>query len=141
MNLADQLDQFLWRRALQDVSASSGFQRALDFHVTFERREYDNPGVGEFCSDGNHRVDTTLVRKSKVHECYVWVVLPELLDGFLRAGRLSYQHHIRLIVDDCGETFAQQRMIIHTENTDLSSFRHRGCSPPDCDSSFLRFLR
>src|SRR2546429_3950839 len=44
--------------------------------------------------------------------------LPELLDGFLRAGRLSYQHHIRLIVDDCGETFAQQRMIIHTERSE-----------------------
>src|SRR5207249_11462772 len=58
--LADQLDGFLWRRALQDVSASSGFQRALDFHVTFERRLYDNQGVGEFCLDGKYRVETTL---------------------------------------------------------------------------------
>src|SRR5713226_4932948 len=139
VDLANHFSQLFGRHALEHVAAGPRFQGALDFHVAFEGRQHDDARLGEFCADGYHRVDTTLVREPEVHESYVWLVLPKLLNGFPRIGGLRYQQHVRLIVDDRGEALAQQGMIIYAENADLSFFGHRTCSLPDCDFSFCPF--
>src|SRR5260370_9185592 len=68
-------------------------------------------------------------------------MLPVLLNGLLRIGGLRYQQHVLLIVDDRGQAFAQKRMIIYTQNTNLGLCRHRVCSLADCDFSLLGFPR
>src|SRR5260370_11900790 len=68
-------------------------------------------------------------------------MLPVLLNGLLRIGGLRYQQHVLLIVDDRGQAFAQKRMIIYTQNTNLGLCRHRVCSLADCDFSLLCFPR
>jgi hypothetical protein len=96
----------------------------LDFHIAFEGRQHNDSRFGKFCADGYHRVDTTLIRKPEVHESHVWLVFPKLLNGFLRVGGLSNQHHVRLIVDDRGNALPKQRMIIHAEYPNSSRFAH-----------------
>src|SRR5260370_17621708 len=125
VDLANHLNQLLGRHALEQVAAGSRFEGALDFHIAFKGRQDNDARFGEFSADGYHRVDTTLRRKAGGEESYVWLVLPKLLNGFLRVGRLSYQHHIRLIVDDRGKALPKQRMVIHTENPNSSGFAHR----------------
>src|SRR6266404_3144415 len=90
MNLPNHFNQILGRHALEHVTAGSRLQRPLDFHVAFKGRQHNDARLGEFRSDGYHRIDTTLVRKPEVHESYVWLVLPKLLNAFLCVGRLGY---------------------------------------------------
>ncbi len=124
VDLSNYFNQILGWHALEHVAAGSRLQRALDFHVAFKGRQHNDARLGEFRADGYHRVDATLVRKPEVHESYVRLMLPKLLNAFLRVGGLSYQHHVRLIVDDRGKALLKQRMVIHAENANSSKSTH-----------------
>src|SRR5262249_61551904 len=51
-------------------------------------------------------------------------MLTELLDGFAAVGGLGHQRHVRLAVDDGGDSLAQQRMIINAQDADAGLITH-----------------
>ena len=119
VDLTHRIGQLLRRHALQHVAARAGGQRALNLDVPFERRQHDDARVGELVADRDHRVDAADVRQAEIHQRDVRTMLAEALDRLAAGRRLGDQHHVRLAVDDGGDAFAQQRMIVDAEDADL----------------------
>jgi hypothetical protein len=46
ITFADDLDQFLCGRGLEQITACAGVQRAFDFHVSFKGRKHHNAACG-----------------------------------------------------------------------------------------------
>ncbi len=56
------------------------------------------------------------IRRFEVQQRHVGPVPPKLLNGFTSACCLRHHDHIRLVIDDLRNAFAQQVMIIDAEN-------------------------
>ena len=73
--------------------------------------------------DGIHRIYAVHIGKPKVHDYNVGLEFTKALDGVAASRSLTYQMHIRLSIDNSGKTIAQQRMIIHAEDS-LEIIKH-----------------
>src|SRR5258705_9323550 len=74
--------------------------------------------------DGNHDINATHVRESKIHQRYVWPVLAKLLNRLLTIRCFGDQFHIWLAIDKRSDAFAQQVMIIRAQNSDRFDLAH-----------------
>src|SRR5687768_16361511 len=63
MRLANDFDKLFRRRRLEQITTCTSLERALDLHVTFERRKHHKACVRAFCTDRNQRVDAADVRQ------------------------------------------------------------------------------
>ena len=66
-----------------------------------------------------YRIDAAHVREPEVHESDIGLVFTKTLDRFARVGSLRNHLHVRLAIDDGGNPFAHQRMVINTEDAYL----------------------
>src|SRR4051794_24074062 len=80
MDLANRLQQFLARRALEQVSIGARPQRALYVDVAVERCQHHDARRREFRADRDEGVDPTQVWKTEVHECDIGPVLAKTLN-------------------------------------------------------------
>src|SRR4029450_3861981 len=119
-DLPDHFDQLRRRGGFQEIAASPGRERSLYLDVPFEGRQHDDPRLGELADDRADDVDSAAVRHPEIHKRDVRTMLPEQLDGFASARRLGHHFHVVLVVDDGGEAFAQERMIVDAEYPDLA---------------------
>jgi hypothetical protein len=53
----------------------------------------------------------------------------ETFDGLASVRRLRHHQHARLAIDDHGNPFAKERMIVNTENADGSVRKSPGRTP------------
>jgi|SRR5688572_20458966 len=113
MNLSDHIDKLLRRHVLQQVRTGAGLKSAMDFNITLKSRQHDDARIREFASDCNQRIDAADIGKSEVHECYVRSMFSELLNRVGAAGGFADQRHIRLTVDDDGNSLPEKWMIIN----------------------------
>jgi hypothetical protein len=96
----------------------------LDFDVAFKRCQDEYAGFGELLSDGNRRVNAAHIGKTKVHECHIRQVFPELVNTVLRIRCVGYQLHVCLTANHGAYPFADQGMIIDAQDTNPTFFVH-----------------
>ena len=113
VDLPDDVQQLARGHVLEHVSPSAGFERALDLHVALEGSQHDDAGVGKLRPDRDHDIDPAGVGKAQIHQSDIWPMLAKPLQGFARVGCFGYQRHIGLAVDNGGDPFAQQRMVVN----------------------------
>ena len=136
VDLADRLDQLPRRHALEQVAARAGRERALDLDVALEGREHDDASVGELGADGGERVDAAHVGQAQVHERHVGPLRPVLLDASRPVRRLGHELHVGLRVDQRADPLAQQRMVVHAQDSNTRCFGHcRRPRPPGAPGS------
>src|ERR1700733_15882158 len=78
VDLANHVQQFTGRHALEHITTGARLHGALDFHVALESGEHDDTSVREFRADANHDVDTADVGKPQVHQRNVGPMLAKL---------------------------------------------------------------
>src|SRR5262245_16628746 len=123
MHLPDHGHQFGWRHVLEHVTACAGGQRALNLHVAFEGRQHDDPRLRKFIPNRAQRIDPARIGQSEIHQGDVGVVSSKQFDRFMAVRCLRDHFHVRLVVDDRSEAFAEHRMIVDTEHADLHDRR------------------
>src|SRR6185503_20807586 len=84
--LADDLNKLFCRRGLEQITAGAGREGALDFHVAFEGGKHYNASIRIIIPDGNQRINSADIRKSHVHQSYIWFMLTKLLNRFMSGG-------------------------------------------------------
>src|SRR5580698_2351827 len=131
VHFTNSLQQDLGRHALDDVACRSTFESSLHFNIAFRRCDNNDPGFRKLASDRDHGVDSVHVRQSYIQEHDIRSMLPKELNRFLARRSLGRQLHLSLIIDQRGNPFAHQRMIIDTENSDTLDIVHLGGSSPD----------
>jgi hypothetical protein len=124
MNLADDSDQIAGGHVLKHIATRSGLKSPLNLDIAFECREHDDTSHRKIRSDGNHRVDAAHIGQSEVHESYVGLKHPKLLDGIRATGCLRDELHVLFIVDYSCDPFLQQGMIIYAEDTNTRVLAH-----------------
>src|ERR1700733_9587643 len=80
VDLANDLEHAFRSHALEQITASTCLQGALDFHIALERCQHNDPSFREFSPYGGERVYATHIGKSQIEQGYVRKVLPELGD-------------------------------------------------------------
>ena len=58
------------------------------------------------------------IRKSEVHESDIGLVFTKTFDRLMSVRRLRHHRHALLAIDDHGNPFAKESMIVNTEHTD-----------------------
>ena len=107
----------------------------LNLYVSFERGQHDDARVRELRAYLNERVDAAHVREPQVHEGNVGAVLAEQLDSLAARCRLCHNRHVRLAVDDGGDTLPHQRVVVNTEDAYARLFTHSDPSLSVSDSA------
>jgi len=74
---------------------------------SYPKVEYYATSTRKLGLDGLHRIYSAHIGKPKVHDYNVGLVLTKALDGVAAGRSLTYQTHIRLSIDNCGETIPQ----------------------------------
>jgi len=120
MNLSDDIYYLSRRHILEDVRASPRLKCALNRAIAFKCRHHNDTGIRKLGLNSNHRVDSTHIRQPQVHQSDVRLQASKLLDCIASIRILSYQDHVRLVPDYNCQSFQQQRMIIDSQNADLS---------------------
>src|SRR5689334_22425039 len=101
----------------------------MDLDVAFKGREHDDAGLREFGPDGDQGVDTAQIGEPQVHQRDVRPVLAILLNGFVPAGCLRDDLHVRLAVNNRCDPLPQEGMIIHAEHPNANLIVHLRVSP------------
>jgi len=132
VHLADDIHQLVGRHALQQVPACSRLKRPLNFNVAFKGCQHDDPRVREFRPDGDHSVNAAPIRQPEIHQRNIRPALRIPLEGFAATGRFSNQLHVRLVLNDGGDPFAEKRVIVDAQDanailTGHGSFRFHAC--------------
>src|SRR5258705_11302612 len=68
MHIADGLDQFIGRKAFEEIAASTGLKSALNLDIAVERRKYDYARIWELSADFGRGVDSTQTGQTQVHQ-------------------------------------------------------------------------
>jgi len=102
-------------------------KRTLDLAVRIRRGEHDDARIRELAADRNERIGTARTRQTDIHERDIRPMFPELGDGF--DGRLCVGNdpHVRLRIDDHGQTLPKNGMIFDAQNTNHRFFTRHLC--------------
>ncbi len=112
------------RGALEQVTAGSRFESTLHLNVSFRGGQHRDAGVAKLTANRYEDVDAVHIRQSEVEQRHVRPVLPKLLNRFAAVFRLRHDLHIRLVIDDLRDPFAQQGVIINAKHTNADLIGH-----------------
>ncbi len=116
--------QFLVQAVLHQISTCSGFQRAKHLDVAHVGREHDDLCIRKFVPNGNDGIKAAHLRHLQIHQSNVGPMGTEALQGLPPVGRFGHQTHIWLSVQKCGNSLADDMMVVDDENTDGFRFGH-----------------
>src|SRR5262249_23735636 len=88
------------------------------FGGRFESGQDDDPCSRKLGPNRDHSVDAAHIRKPEIHESDIGLVFTKTLDRLASIGSLRYHQHAGLAIDDHGNPFAKESMIVNTENSD-----------------------
>jgi hypothetical protein len=125
VHVANGLDQFVGRQALEEIAAGAGLKSALDLDIAVERRKYNYARIWKLSADFGRGVDSTQTGQTEVHERNVRPMLAVQLNRIKTARCVSYQFHVRLTADDRSDAFANEVMIVDTQNLNSALLTHR----------------
>src|SRR5215470_4641185 len=116
VNSTDCFCQILGVRAFQHVSSRPLCKSPFYLGVRLEGGEDDDPCSGKLSTNRNHGVDAAHIWKTKVHESDIGLVFTKTFDHLVSVRRLRNHQHARLAIDDHRDGFANESMIVNTEN-------------------------
>ena len=120
MNLANHLHQLFRGHAFQQVRTRTSLQSALYFNVTFKGRQHNDARFGKFGPDRDQGLDPAFVGKARsIRVISGWCLRYCSIASFA-GGSIRDNAHVLLAVNHCGDTFPQQWMIVHTQNSNLA---------------------
>src|SRR6185295_9898668 len=90
----------------------------------------DDASVGEFTSDGQNCIGPAHERHLQIHQRYVRAMGTELLNRFASITGFRDDKHVRFATEDSGDSFAQHRMVIYSQDSNRTIGAHN-CSPID----------
>src|SRR5882762_4965667 len=129
MHSTNRFEEFLPHHALHHVALCARSQSALDIDVAFKRRENDGTSGRRERQNVPDQLKSSGIAKTKVDQRYVWLEftkhLQRLCAGFCGANNL----HIWLQRHNARQSFADDGMIINTENSNSLPFTHPGSRP------------
>src|SRR5262245_43370864 len=117
VDMPDTFHDFLRWHVLEQISASPRIQGTVNFSVSFKSGKDYHPSFREFLKNADHAIYAIPIREPKVHQRDVRLNFTKLLKGIVRGGSLADENHVRLAVDDHTDSFAEQRMVVDTQNT------------------------
>src|SRR5262249_32607628 len=96
VDLPDDFHNFLWRHALEEVSASSGVKSATDLYISGKGSQYDDSSFRKFRANGDQCVDAAHVGKPQIQKSDVGRALTESLNRLGAIGSLRGEEHVLL---------------------------------------------
>jgi hypothetical protein len=125
MHLPDGLDQFLPEHVLDQVSGSASFKGPDCLYIAAVGGQDNDTGVRKVLANGQNCVGTVHNRHLQIHESYVRTMMTELLDRFWSVTGFRYESYVRFTRKDCGDPFAQYRMVVDRKNSNGGADAHR----------------
>src|SRR6266550_2349584 len=125
MDRSDDIEQFIFRRALKDVSRRSRAQRALDFTIAVRSGQHDDARSGKLASNCYQGVCPVGTREAEIHQGDVWAMTTKFCYSFHRIGGLCNKKHIRLRSNDRAQSFTKYRMVLDAQDTNWLRVNHR----------------
>src|SRR5258708_25952961 len=119
MNLANNIDQFAGRGALEQVGLRPFGEGSPNLVIARETTDDDKTRVRKLGADGDHYLYAAYVRKPDIHENDIRLVLTKILNRLASGGTVGHQQHVRLSVYDAGNSEAPQGMVVNVQNRDL----------------------
>src|SRR5580700_10844225 len=104
MDLANNIDQFAGRHALEHVSTRPCRERSPNLVVARKTGEDDEPCGGKLIADGDHGLYAAYIWKPDFREDHVRLVLTKTFNRLACGGSLRHQQHVWLSVDNAGNS-------------------------------------
>src|ERR1700744_3176032 len=112
--------QFVFVYAFEDVSQGTCTQGVLDLYVPIEGREHDDLRFWELAPDSTHCLDARTIRQASIYEGYIWLMSAKLFDGLSRVRHLGDVQHVGLGRNDHTQTFPINGHVVDRKNFYLS---------------------
>jgi hypothetical protein len=110
----------------------AGVQGAPRVHVTVSGRDRHNPRPWKFRQDSPRQILSRHVRQQKIERYDVGPIPSNIVDGLGAARSRGHDRHVFLTVDHGGQTFLNQLMPIHSQDTDRTMYNSQRRMNSDC---------
>ena len=116
VDLADEPDEIVRQRVLQQVGRRPGGQRAMDVFVALIHRQHDDPGVRVLAPDRLDGFESAHGRQLQIHQRDVGPFAFEERDRFFACRSRADHFHVGLAGDDESDALANDAVIVDAEH-------------------------
>ena len=121
--LADDANEIVRERVLQQIGGRARFERAVDVFVALIHRQHDDArGLGSSRADSRIASTPPIAPSCRSISVTSGLAPLEQLDGFFAAGRRPDHLHVALTVDDERDAFADDAVIVDAQDPDAMWF-------------------
>ena len=124
MHCPNRFNQFLPQHVFQEVAVGACFECPVGLGVAAISGQHDNACVRKFPANCNNRFTATHDWHPQVHQRNVRTMSAELLDRVASISRFPDKDHVRLARENRSDPFAEYRMIVYGQNSNLISSSH-----------------
>ena len=114
--MTDGEDDLLGGLAFHDVAARAGAKGAFGIKLLVVHGQHDDGEAGLEDLEALDELDAGTFLERDVHDGHVGLVRGDALHGAGRILRLAADDEVGLLVDQVGQPFAHQRMVVHEKD-------------------------
>jgi hypothetical protein len=96
----------------------------LNLGIALECRQYDDARFGKLRPDCQQDLNAIQIRQTEVYEGNVRLQGAEGFDCFSAFAGHPCQRHVGLTIEDCADSLPKQRVVVDTQDSDVSSVSH-----------------